>query len=199
MACRRRINGATRSGLRLVMQRLIPASLAWGLFLAARGTFRDNQQFRRVLPRGNTDTQLPAVISEYVMSNCPFRSSAAHDKSARRGCDAGGCGGRGAKKAKFCGVVTCMGHPTSYPSAKKRTSNELRSTRNTMQMAKLEYLIINQFAANDSPSSSSLRRSIIAVSCAAGARSRSASRTFSRCANSKQRTLAVGLPMDPQG
>jgi hypothetical protein len=103
MACRRRINGATRSGLRLVMQRLIPKP-SLGLFLAARGTFRDNQQFRRVLPRGNTPTQLPAVISEYVMSNCPFRSAAAHDKSARRGRDAGGCGGRGAKKAKFCGV-----------------------------------------------------------------------------------------------
>jgi hypothetical protein len=90
MACRRRINGATRSGLRLVMQRLIPKP-SLGLFLAARGTFRDNQQFRRVLPRGNTPTQLPAVISEYVMSNCPFRSPAAHDKSARRGRDAEFC------------------------------------------------------------------------------------------------------------
>jgi hypothetical protein len=36
MACRRRINGATRSGLRLVMQRLIPKP-SLGLFFAARG------------------------------------------------------------------------------------------------------------------------------------------------------------------
>jgi hypothetical protein len=68
MACRWRINGATRSGLRLVMQRLIPkASL--GLFLAARGTFRDNQQFRRVLPWGNTPTQLPAVLKLITPAN----------------------------------------------------------------------------------------------------------------------------------
>jgi hypothetical protein len=36
MACRRRINGATRSGLRLVMQRLIPKP-SLGSFFAARG------------------------------------------------------------------------------------------------------------------------------------------------------------------
>ena len=36
MARRRRINGATRSGLRLVMQRLI-SKPSLGLFLAARG------------------------------------------------------------------------------------------------------------------------------------------------------------------
>jgi hypothetical protein len=38
MACRRRINGATRSGLRLVMQRLIPTP-SLGLFLR-QGAFR---------------------------------------------------------------------------------------------------------------------------------------------------------------
>jgi hypothetical protein len=198
MACRRRINGATRSGLRLVMQRLIPKP-SLGLFLAARGTFRDNQQFRRVLPRGNTPTQLPAVISEYVMSNCPFRSPPPPTINPR-----GGAAmpevveGGGQKKQSFVASLLAW-VIRRHTRARKKDSNESRSTRNTMQMAKLEYLIINQFAANDSPSSSSLRRSTIAVSCAAGARSRSASRTFSRCANSKQRTLAVGLPMDPQG
>jgi hypothetical protein len=44
MACRRRINGATRSGLRLVMQRLIPKP-SLGSFFAAMGIFGDNQQF----------------------------------------------------------------------------------------------------------------------------------------------------------
>jgi hypothetical protein len=105
----------------------------------------------------------------------------------------------GGKKSKVLWRRYLHGSSDVILEREKKDSNESRSTRNTMQMAKLEYLIINQFAANDSPSSSSLRRSTIAVSCAAGARSRSASRTFSRCANSKQRTLAVGLPMDPQG
>ena len=55
MACRRRTNGATRSGLRLVMQQLIPKP-SLGLFLAARGHFGTTNNFDECCPE---ETLLP--------------------------------------------------------------------------------------------------------------------------------------------